>query len=163
MKDGINIDQDAVQDQLVPEDLNSLAVGSYEVPDPKIRNRYFFVFLALSLISFIFTLLKFWINLYPAAILLLGLAIFMKLIENNRVVTQNEVIEHIANEIPHSIGYYSIAFTFDFSFKLKFLKPIWTVIVYDHNNPPQKKSIVEFDSITKDIISDVYTEDIVDA
>ena len=35
MKDGINIDQDAVQDQLVPEDLNSLAVGSYEVPDPK--------------------------------------------------------------------------------------------------------------------------------
>ena len=121
MKDGINIDQDAVQDQLVPEDLNSLAVGSYEVPDPKIRNRYFFVFLALSLISFIFTLLKFWINLYPAAILLLGLAIFMKLIENNRVVNQNEVIEHIANEIPHSIGYYSIALTFDFSFKLKFL------------------------------------------
>ena len=69
MKDGINIDQDAVQDQLVPEDLNSLAVGSYEVPDPKIRNRYFFVFLALSIISFIFALLKFWINLYPAAIL----------------------------------------------------------------------------------------------
>ena len=58
MKDGINIDQDAVQDQLVPEDLNSLAVGSYEVPDPNIRNRYFFVFLALSLISFIFTLLN---------------------------------------------------------------------------------------------------------
>ena len=163
MKDGINIDQDAVQDQLVPDDLNSLAVGSYEVPDPKIRNRYFFVFLALSLMSFIFSILKFWINLYPAAILLLGLAVFMKLIENNRVVTQNEVIEHIAIKIPHSIGYYSIALTFDFSFKLKFLKPIWTVIVYDHNNPPQKKSIVEFDSITKDIISDVYTEDIVDA
>ena len=83
--------------------------------------------------------------------------------DSNRVVTQNEVIEHIAIKIPHSIGYYSIALTFDFSFKLKFLKPIWTVIVYDHNNPPQKKSIVEFDSITKDIISDVYTEDIVDA
>ena len=62
-----------------------------------------------------------------------------------------------------SIGYYSIALTFDFSFKFKLLKPIWTVIVYDHNNPPQKKSIVEFDSITKEIISDVYTEDIVDA
>ena len=28
MKDGINIDQDAVQDQMVPDDLNSLAVGS---------------------------------------------------------------------------------------------------------------------------------------
>ena len=25
MKDGINIDQDAVQDQMVPDDLNSLA------------------------------------------------------------------------------------------------------------------------------------------
>ena len=54
MKDGINIDQDAVQDQLVPEDLNSLAVGSYEVPEPKVRNRYFFIFLGLSLISFVF-------------------------------------------------------------------------------------------------------------
>ena len=93
MKDGINIDQDAVQDQLVPDDLNSLAVGSYEVPDPKIRNRYFFVFLALSLMSFIFSILKFWINLYPAAILLLGLAIFMKLIENN--IEINESIRNI--------------------------------------------------------------------
>ena len=163
MKDGINIDQDAVQDQMVPDDLNSLAVGSYEVPDPITRNRYFYIFLILSLISILFSYLKFWINLYPAAILLFCLAIFIKLIENKRIVTQNEVIELIANLIPHSIGYYSIALTFDFSFKFKLLKPIWTVIVYDHNNPPQKKSIVEFDSITKEIISDVYTEDIVDA
>ncbi len=29
MKDGINIDLDAAEEQLVPEDLNSLAVGRY--------------------------------------------------------------------------------------------------------------------------------------
>ena len=37
------------------------------------------------------------------------------------------------------------------------------MIIYDHNNPPKQKSIIEFDAYTKKIVSDIYTEDIIDA
>ena len=163
MKDGINIDIDDAEKQLVPEDLNSLAVGSYEIPDPVVRNRYFYIFLLLSLFSFIISTITSWINLNTAAIILLFLALLIKFIENRRSIDQSEIIQFVSNKIPHSIGYYSIALTFGFNFSFKLLNPIWTVIIYDHNNPPKRKSIIEFDAFTKEIVSDVYTEDVINA
>jgi len=163
MKDGINIELDAAEKQMIPDDLNSLAVGSYSIPNPIIRNRYFYIFMFLSIISVFITNINTWINLYPAAILLLLLSFFIKLIENKQIVKQKDIIEVISKSLPHSVGYYSIALTFNFNLSFKLLNPIWTVIIYDHNNPPKQKSIIEFDAFTKKIVSDIYTEDIVDA
>ena len=163
MKDGINIDSESAEKQMIPEDLNSLAVGSYKIPNPVVRNRYLYIFLFLSLLSLILSYFSNWINLYPAFILLLFLSIFVKFIENRNLIYQNEVIEFVSSNIPHSIGYYSIALTFDFKFNIRLLNPIWTVIIYDHNNPPKQKSIIEVDAYSKEIISDVYTEDVIDA
>ena len=163
MKDGINIELDAAEKQMVPDDLNSLAVGSYNIPNPIIRNRYFYIFMLLAIISVLITTMNSWINLYPAAILLFLISLFIKFIENKKIVKQKEIIEIVSKYLPHSIGYYSVALTFNFSFKFKLLTPIWTVIVYDHNNPPKQKSIIEFDALTEKIISDIYTEDVVDA
>ena len=163
MKDGINIELDAAEKQMVPDDLNSLAVGSYNIPNPIIRNRYFYIFMFLSIISVFITNINTWINLYPAAVLLLLLSFFITLIENKQIVEQKDIIEIISKSLTHSVGYYSIALTFNFNLSFKLLNPIWTVIIYDHNNPPKQKSIIEFDAFTKKIVSDIYTEDIVDA
>jgi len=163
MIDGINIELDTAEKQMVPDDLNSLAVGSYNIPNPIIRNRYFYIFIFLAIISVLITNINNWINLYPAAVLLLLLSIFIKLIENKQIVEQKDIIEVISKSFPHSVGYYSIALTFNFNLSFKLLNPIWTVIIYDHNNPPKQKSIIEFDAFTKKIVSDIYTEDIVDA
>ena len=163
MKDGINIELEAVEQQMVPDDLNSLAVGSYKIPNPIIRNRYFYIFLFLALISALTAYTNNWINLYPAAVLLILLSFFIKLVENKQIIEQKDIIEVISNHLTHSIGYYSIALTFNFKFSFKLLKPIWTVIVYDHHNPPKQKSIIEFDAVTNKIVSDIYTETIVDA
>ena len=40
MVDGIEIDKKDAEDSLLPEDLNSLAVGSYVVPNPSRRKYY---------------------------------------------------------------------------------------------------------------------------
>ena len=40
MVDGIDINQDDAQKALLPDDLNSLAVGSYIVPNPNKRKYY---------------------------------------------------------------------------------------------------------------------------
>tara|TARA_Y100000590_G_C15625022_1_gene979042 strand:+ start:214 stop:705 length:492 start_codon:yes stop_codon:yes gene_type:complete len=163
MKDGINIDLNAAEEQLVPEDLNSLAVGSYKIPKTSIRNRYKYIFLLLSIISLLLNLSITWINFIPASIILFIVSLFMFLLDNRINIKQNEVIAHVSQKIPHSIGYYSIALTFNFSFTLKLLNPVWTVIIYDHNNPPKKRSIIEFNSFTKKFISDVYTENLINA
>ena len=76
---------------------------------------------------------------------------------------KNSIIEHLENIISHSIGYYSIALTFEFKLKPLFLNPVWTVIVYSHENPPLLKSIVEINAYSLQLINDVYTEDILDA
>ena len=42
MIDGIDISKDDAEKQVVPEDLNSLAVGSYIIPNPKRRKFIWF-------------------------------------------------------------------------------------------------------------------------
>ena len=72
-------------------------------------------------------------------------------------------VEFLTDKINHSIGYYSIALTFQFKFQLRLLNPVWTVIVYDHKNPPSLKTILEIDALNLVLIGDIYTEEIIDA
>ena len=51
MAEGININEEDVQRQNVPDDLNSLAVGSYVIPDPIRRRRFGHLVSALSFIN----------------------------------------------------------------------------------------------------------------
>ena len=51
MVDGIEIDKDIAEETLLPDDLNSLAVGSYVVPDPRKRKQYPYVVLGVVLLS----------------------------------------------------------------------------------------------------------------
>ena len=57
MVDGIEIDKDIAEETLLPDDLNSLAVGSYVVPDPRKRSQYPYVVLGVVLLSFITSLI----------------------------------------------------------------------------------------------------------
>ena len=81
------------------------------------------------------------------------------LIDNKFRIQQQEVIEKITDSIEHSIGYYSIALTFLFSIR-NILTPVWTVIVYSHENPPQFKTIVEINALSGEIVTEPYTENI---
>ena len=47
MVDGIEIDKKDAEDSLLPEDLNSLAVGSYVVPNPS-RRKYYPAYIPVS-------------------------------------------------------------------------------------------------------------------
>jgi len=57
MVDGIEIDKDVAEKTLLPDDLNSLAVGSYVVPDPRKRKQYPYVVLGVVLLSYITSLI----------------------------------------------------------------------------------------------------------
>ena len=157
MVDGIEIDKDIAEETLLPDDLNSLAVGSYVVPDPRKRSQYPYVVLGVVLFSFITSLIIDFVSFVPVIIILSIVALLLFLVNNKFKIQQQEVIERITNNIDHSIGYYSIALTFQFTFK-NILTPVWTVIVYSHENPPLNKTIIEINAFSGKVITEPYTE-----
>jgi len=159
MIDGIEIDKDIAEETLLPDDLNSLAVGSYVVPDPRKRSQYSFVVLGVVLLSFITSLIIDFVSFVPVIIILSIVALLLFLVNNKFKIQQQEVIERITNNIDHSIGYYSIALTFQFTFK-NILTPVWTVIVYSHENPPLNKTIIEINAFSGKVITEPYTENL---
>ena len=159
MVDGIEIDKDIAEETMLPDDLNSLAVGSYVVPDPRKRQQYPYVVLSVVLISFIASLMAGFVDFVPVLIILSFTAFLLFFVDNKFKIQQQEVIEKITNNIDHSIGYYSIALTFQFTFK-NLLTPVWTVIVYSHENPPINKTIIEISAFSGRVITDPYTENI---
>ena len=159
MVDGIEIDKDIAEENLLPDDLNSLAVGSYVVPDPRKRKQYPYVVLGVVLLSFITSLIIDFVSFVPVIIILSIIALLLFLVNNKFKIQQQEVIERITNNIDHSIGYYSIALTFQFTFK-NILTPVWTVIVYSHENPPLNKTIIEINAFSGQVITEPYTENL---
>ena len=159
MVDGIEIDKDIAEETLLPDDLNSLAVGSYVVPDPRKRKQYPYVVLGVVLLSFITSLIIEFVSFVPVIIILSIVALLLFLVNNKFKIQQQEVIERITNNIDHSIGYYSIALTFQFTFK-NILTPVWTVIVYSHENPPLNKTIIEINAFSGKVITEPYTENL---
>ncbi len=159
MVDGIDIDKDIAEETLLPDDLNSLAVGSYVVPDPRKRKQYPYVVLGVVLLSFITSLIIDFVSFVPVIIILSIIAFLLFLVNNKFKIQQQEVIERITNNIDHSIGYYSIALTFQFTFK-NILTPVWTVIVYSHENPPLNKTIIEINAFSGKVITEPYTENL---
>ena len=159
MVDGIEIDKDIAEEALLPDDLNSLAVGSYVVPDPRKRRQYPYVVLGVVLLSFITSLIIDFVSFVPVIVILSIVALLLFLVNNKFKIQQQEVIERITNNIDHSIGYYSIALTFQFTFK-NILTPVWTVIVYSHENPPLNKTIIEINAFSGKVITEPYTENL---
>ncbi len=159
MVDGIEIDKDIAEETLLPDDLNSLAVGSYVVPNPRKRKQYPYVVLGVLLLSFITSLIIDFVSFVPVIIILSIISLLLFLVNNKFKIQQQEVIERITNNIDHSIGYYSIALTFQFTFK-NILTPVWTVIVYSHENPPLNKTIIEINAFSGKVITEPYTENL---
>ena len=159
MVDGIEIDKDIAEETLLPDDLNSLAVGSYIVPDPRKRKQYPYVVLGVALLIFITSLIIDFVSFVPVIIILIIISMLLFLVNNKFKIQQQEVIEKITNNIEHSIGYYSIALTFQFTFK-NILTPVWTVIVYSHENPPLNKTIIEINAFSGKVITEPYTENL---
>ena len=139
MVDGIEIDKKDAEDSLLPEDLNSLAVGSYVVPNPS-RRKYYPAFI-------------------PTFIILVVLAALLLFLNNKFKINQGEVISNVLPYIEHSIGYYSVALTFLFNLK-NILTPVWTVIAYSHESPPKFKTIVEINAFSGDIVTEPYSENL---
>ena len=159
MVDGIEIDKKDAEDSLLPEDLNSLAVGSYVVPNPSRRKYYPMYILLVCGLFLVASLFLTFIDFIPTLIILVVLAALLLFLNNKFKINQGEVISNVLPYIEHSIGYYSVALTFLFNLK-NILTPVWTVIAYSHESPPEFKTIVEINAFSGDIVTEPYSENL---
>ena len=151
---GININKtDAIKEN-VPEDLNSLAYSAYRIPDIKRRKLIGSILLTILASVFLIGKLYTWIDFSYTYPLLLLIAVYTLLLSAKMSVPQSQIIELAGKHVEHPIGYYSVALTF----KGLLLNPIWTCILYDHKNPPEKRSIVEINSNTGELVGNVFSE-----
>ena len=74
MAEGININEEDVQKENVPDDLNSLAVGSYVIPNPLRRRRFAHLVLLSSIIALALNFFLELGNLVPSSINVLRFA-----------------------------------------------------------------------------------------
>ena len=82
MVDGIDINQDDAEKALLPDDLNSLAVGSYIVPNPNKRKYYPFYVLSIVAFTYIASIFLTFINFNISLIILTLVALILFLINN---------------------------------------------------------------------------------
>ena len=106
MAEGININEEDVQKENVPDDLNSLAVGSYVIPNPLRRRRFAHLVLLSSLIALVLNFFLELGNLIPSSIILGITSIFIYAIDNKITLNQHEILEFLTDNINHSLGYY---------------------------------------------------------
>ena len=92
MADGININEEDVQKENVPDDLNSLAVGSYVIPNPLRRRRFAHLVLLASIIALGLNFTLELGNLLPSSIILGLTSIFIYAIDNKISLNQNEIL-----------------------------------------------------------------------
>ena len=129
MVDGIEIDKKDAEDSLLPEDLNSLAVGSYVVPNPSRRKYYPAYILSVCALFIIASFFFTFINFLPTFIILVLLAVLLLFLNNKFKITQGDVISNVLPYIDQSIGYYSVALTFLFNLK-NILTPVWLSLIH---------------------------------
>ena len=88
MVDRIEISQEAADKQVIPEDLNSLAVGSYIIPNPQRRKTYGFLLIITALISQFIFYFNDWLSVTAGAVLVLFTGISILFILYTIEVTQ---------------------------------------------------------------------------
>ncbi len=88
MVDGIEIDKKDAEDSLLPEDLNSLAVGSYVVPNPSRRKYYPVYILLVCCLFLVASLFLTFIDFIPTLIILVLLAALLLFLNNKFKINQ---------------------------------------------------------------------------
>ena len=103
MVEGIEINKKVADETLLPDDLNSLAVGSYVVPDPRKRSQYPFFVFSVLVITYITSQIITFVSFIPTFSILAFVILILFIVDNKFKIQQQEVIEKITGSIEHSI------------------------------------------------------------
>lgn len=154
MMEGIRIPHEVARQEGVPEDLDSGVLGPYRFPSPARRRTAAKVYLVGALLSVLAALADLAAGLWVVAPAFIVLAFFHNRSAWHLDVDQEEVLMMAAAEAPLTVGHASAALGF---VGLR-SRPVWNVILYSAEDPPDRRALVRLDAVTGDLLDSPYVE-----
>ncbi len=152
--DGIQIPEEVARQAGVPDDLDSAQLGPYRFPSPTRRKVGARILQTAALLSVLGALANLGNGLWWMAVAFLALAYLHELAAWPLTVHQTEALDRAAAAVTFPVGHASAALGF-VGFRSR---PVWNVIVYSHESPPARRSLVRIDAVTGNLMDEVYTE-----
>jgi hypothetical protein len=153
----IEIPADVAESQDVPDDLQSLILDPYAVPEPARRARAGHVYLvaaALVALTVVAGLPVGLLGMVAALVLVAGYHYITSWPLNIR---EGEALEVANQTTSFAVGHASAAMNFE-GWRAK---PVWNVLVFSADDPPTERGLVRVDALTGGVV-DTYVEAIPD-
>lgn len=153
----IEIPADVAASADVPDDLQSLVLDPYAVPEPARRRRAGHVYLVGAALVALATLAGLPAGLWAMVAALAAVAIYHYLAAWPLAVREGRALEIANQNTGFAVGHASAAMNFE-GWRAR---PIWNVLVFSADDPPTERGLVRVDALTGDVI-ETYVEPVPD-
>lgn len=153
----LEIPADVAEAQDVPDDLQSLVLEPYAVPEPTRRTKAGHVYLAGAALVAGLIAVGLPAGMWAMVVALLAVAAYHYATSWPLSVRDAEALEIANRTIDFPVGHASAAINFD-TWRAK---PVWNVLVFSADDPPTRRGLVRVDALTGDVI-ETYAEDVPD-
>ena len=153
----IEIPADVAESQDVPDDLQSLILEPYAVPEPVRRRRAGHVYLGGAVLVAITILAGLPSGMWAMVVGLLAVAGYHYVTAWPLAVREGEALEIANQTTAFAVGHASAAMNFE-GWRAK---PVWNVLVFSADDPPTERGLVRVDALNGDVI-DTYVEAVPD-
>ena len=154
--DGIRIPEEVARAEGVPDDLDSSVLGPYRFPSPLRRRRAAFVYLVGAFLAALGALAGLAPGLWAIAAGFLVVAFLHDRAAWPLLIEQEEALTTAATMVPFAVGHASAALGF---VGLR-SRPVWNVILYSAQDPPDRRALVRLDATTGGQVDNTYVEDL---
>ena len=154
--DGIRIPEEVAKAEGVPEDLDSGVLGPYRFPSPLRRRAAAMVYVAGAVLSALGALAGLASGLWVISAGFLVVAFLHDRAAWPLVIEQEEALTAAAALVPFAVGHASAAL----GFVGPRSRPVWNVILYSAEEPPDRRALVRLDATTGARLAMPYVEEI---
>ena len=154
MMDGIRIPEEVARAEGVPDDLDSGVLGPYRFPSPARRRTAGLVYVVGAVLAVLGALAGLATGLWVIAAGFLVLAFLHDRAAWPLVIRQEEALGTAAALVPFAVGHASAALGF---VGLQ-SRPVWNVILYSAEEPPDRRALVRLDAVTGIQLDEPYVE-----
>ena len=154
----IEIPADVAEAADVPDDLQSLVLDPFAVPEPARRTKAGHVYVVAAVLTAITVVRGLPSGMWGIVIALSVVAGYHYLTSWPLPVRENRALEIANMTTSFPIGHASAAMNFEGWLA----KPVWNVLVFSADDPPTERGLVRVDALTEAVI-ETYVESIPDA
>jgi hypothetical protein len=153
---GIHIPQEIVEAQAVPDDLDSAALGPYEIPTPSRRKLSAWVYLVAAALAAAGALYGLPAGMWAVTGGFAVLAIWHFLTAWPLRVHDEEALATAARAVSFAVGHSSGAVRFE-GWRSR---PVWNVLLYSADEPPSRRGLVLIDAVTGELRAEPFEEEL---